>query len=147
MNRQEKKKENKTSPGPSQNIAKISKLTRYRNILFLSLAAASTKSYIISRTLCATRNRISDVLSATLCIVDDGIRISHRRTSIRSPLILPVPFHSIDSFFTSHVPNRSGKAIFAELVAYKVVDIILELVDLADPGDFGFIQRIYICES
>lgn len=110
-----------------------------KNSLFLSLATSTTNPDITSRTLCATRYRISDVLCATLGIVDHGVRIPSCRASIRSLLIFAISLHPVDSFLTGHVPNGSGKTIFAELVAYKVVNIVLELVDLADTGDFGLV--------
>jgi hypothetical protein len=84
----------------------------------------------------------SNALPRTLSILDNRITVARRRAAIVPLVVFPAALGSVDAFFRHHVTDGSEEAVVADLVADEVVDVVLELVDLWDAGDFGFVEGV-----
>jgi hypothetical protein len=58
-------------------------------------------------------------------------------------LVLASPLHTIDAFLAGKIADGLQEAALANLAGYESVNVVLDLIDLVDAGDFGLVQRVY----
>ena len=93
--------------------------------------------------LCPTSNTTPRPLEP----IDSPLSIPTQRalTLDRPPLfVLATPLSAVDTLLGEGIADGLGDAAFAELAADEVVDAVLEVVDLVDAGDFGFVELFWV---
>ena len=81
----------------------------------------------------------SQPLACTLGILGNGVCVVGGGSPVGARLILATSFGAVDALFGGHVPDWSEEPLFPNLITDEVVDAVLEIVDLGDTGDFGFV--------
>lgn len=68
-------------------------------------------------------------------------------TDVRARIVFASPFSTVDAFLRHGVADPLERTTLAKLVADRVVQIALQLIDGFDPRHFGLIERIWLLVS